>query len=174
MLNQWRTFLTTEQMRSPVVPRRALLSPISQLIPATGLAWRRFPERLIIDEHDLVVKIIHVDELPPNDAPNEGAITTPAPSKQIPAEPWPSRLVATAAENRLSFRRNPHTPFAAASVIVWSSAQLASYLAAWKLDDKKKSRRSLTARSVKQGGFKVQRRWLDDAPLMIDEPLTKS
>jgi len=29
---------------------------------------------------------------------------------------WPSRLVATAAENRLSFRRrNPHTSFAAAS-----------------------------------------------------------
>jgi hypothetical protein len=26
------------------------------------------------------------------------------------------RLVATAAENRLSFRHNPHTPFAAASV----------------------------------------------------------
>jgi hypothetical protein len=28
---------------------------------------------------------------------------------------WPSRLVATAAENRLSFRRNPHTSFAAVS-----------------------------------------------------------
>jgi hypothetical protein len=37
-LNQWRTFSTTEPMRSPVVPRRALLSPISQLIPSPGLA----------------------------------------------------------------------------------------------------------------------------------------
>jgi hypothetical protein len=39
-------------------------------------------QRLIIDEHDLVVKIIHLDELHPKDAPNEGAIRTPAPSKQ--------------------------------------------------------------------------------------------
>jgi len=30
-------------------------------------------------------------------------------------ERWPSRLVATAAEDRLSFRRNLHTSFAAAS-----------------------------------------------------------
>jgi hypothetical protein len=30
-------------------------------------------------------------------------------------ERWPSRLVATAEEDRLSFRRNPHTSFAAAS-----------------------------------------------------------
>jgi hypothetical protein len=38
-------------------------------------------QRLIIDEHELVIKIIHVDdELPPKDAPNEGAMTTPAPS----------------------------------------------------------------------------------------------
>jgi hypothetical protein len=29
-------------------------------------------------------------------------------------ERWPSRLVATAEEDRLSFRRNPHTSFAAA------------------------------------------------------------
>jgi hypothetical protein len=28
---------------------------------------------------------------------------------------WPARLVATTAEDRLSFRRNPHTSFAAAS-----------------------------------------------------------
>jgi hypothetical protein len=30
-------------------------------------------------------------------------------------ERWPSRLVATAAEDRLSIKRNPHTSFAAAS-----------------------------------------------------------
>ena len=32
-----------------------------------------------------------------------------------PGGRWPSGLVATAAEDRLSFRRNPHTSFAAAS-----------------------------------------------------------
>jgi hypothetical protein len=32
-----------------------------------------------------------------------------------PGERWSSPLVATASENGLSFRRNPHTPVAAAS-----------------------------------------------------------
>jgi hypothetical protein len=40
-------------------------------------------EFLIINERGLVTKVIHVDdELPPKDAPNEGATTTPVPSKQ--------------------------------------------------------------------------------------------
>jgi hypothetical protein len=37
------------------------------------------------------------------------------PARPDLGERWPSRLVATAAEDRLTFRRNPHTSFAAAS-----------------------------------------------------------
>jgi hypothetical protein len=37
------------------------------------------------------------------------------PSRPDLGERWFSRLVATAEEDRLSFRRNPHTSFAAAS-----------------------------------------------------------
>jgi hypothetical protein len=40
------------------------------------------------------------------------AVSTPW---ALNGERWSSRLVATASENRLSFRRNSHTSFAAAS-----------------------------------------------------------
>jgi len=40
------------------------------------------------------------------------AVSTPC---ALNGEWWPSRLVATAAEDRLNFRRNSHTSFAAAS-----------------------------------------------------------
>ena len=51
--------------------------------------------------------------VPPSSVP--GPIAGAGTSGSDLGERWPSRLVATAAEERLSFRRNAHTSFAAAS-----------------------------------------------------------